>query len=156
MACWSPAADSWSLASPCRPPATSGFNPLRRVQRQLRAPTQGPREPSASAWTRDSTTRGCLSPRPWPQLRSSYPAVRPRQHSGRQVPGANIRGVSSPNATIASEAPQFQVPHCLVSDLRGIPSDRHRYPQFTGTQEEGLSISIGRRNKRFKARSFGC
>lgn len=91
------------------PPATSGFNPPRRVQRQLRLPTEGPRELSASAWVRDPTTPGCLNRSPWPQLQVPFP--------GRPAWAAFLatgpRGRSHSNPTTASEAQQFQAPHRL-------------------------------------------
>lgn len=131
----SPVPGSESLASPRCAPATSGFNPPWRVQRQLRLPTEGPREPSASAWARDPTTLGCLNRSPWPQLQVPFPGHPAWAASWRQVPGAGPRGRSRSNSTIASKAQHFQAPHRLSLTFAACPAIGIPTPNLPGLRK---------------------
>ncbi|XP_040479650.1 basic proline-rich protein-like [Ursus maritimus] len=131
----SPVPGSESLASPRCAPATSGFNPPWRVQRQLRLPTEGPREPSASAWARDPTTLSCLNRSPWPQLQVPFPGHPAWAASWRQVPGAGPRGRSRSNSTIASKAQHFQAPHRLSLTFAASPAIGIPTPNLPGLRK---------------------
>lgn len=120
-----PGLRSRPLSARCRPAATSGFNPPGRVRGgrsgcQQKAPGSPQPPPGARP-----DHPGCPGLSPYPQLGS-----RPRHPAREAFP---VTGPGAAPDLIQQELLRPRASRHLtdVYGSRDIPSDRHRYPQFT-------------------------